>query len=78
MMNPMQIMNAVRNPQAFLQQMMNNNPQMKNNPMAQNILNMAQSGNVSGIEQFGRNMAKERGVDFDQAFSDFKNQFGVK
>lgn len=51
------------------------NSPMASNPMAKNLLSMAQQGNISGIEQFGRNIAKERGVDFDQAFANFRNQF---
>lgn len=65
------------NPQQILMQMMNNS-RIANNPMAQNLVNMARSGNTQGIEQIGRNMAKERGVDFDKAFSEFRSQFGIK
>jgi len=77
MMAIMQMMKGGGNPQAMLQQMMGNNAIMSN-PMAKNILNMAQQGNISGIEEMGRNIAKERGVDFDKAFSDFKAQFPMK
>lgn len=78
MMNPMQIMQMMRggSPQQFIQQMMGNN-QIMSNPMAKNVLNMAQNGNMKGIEQLGRNVAKEKGIDFDKAFYDFKNQFHV-
>jgi hypothetical protein len=65
------------NPQQILMQMMNNS-RIANNPMVQNLVNMARSGNAQGIEQIGRNMAKERGVDFDKAFSEFRSQFGMK
>lgn len=65
------------NPQQILMQMMNNS-RIANNPMAQNLVNMARSGNTQGIEQIGRNMAKERGIDFDKAFSEFRSQFGMK
>lgn len=51
------------------------NSPMMNNPMAKNVLDLAKQGNVSAIEQFGRNIAKERGVDFDKAFANFRNQF---
>lgn len=74
MMAIMQMMRGGGNPQTMLQQMMGNS-QITSNPMAKNILSMAQKGDISGIEKFGRNMAKERGVDFDKAFSEFKNQF---
>lgn len=78
MFNPMQIMQMIKggNPQQMLQQLMGDS-QMMQNPMARNTLEMAQKGNIKGIEQLGRNMAAERGVDFDKAFSDFKNQFGL-
>ena len=67
----------MKNPQAFIQQMMNNSQVMRN-PIAKNIIDMAQKGDVEGIEQMGRNIAKERGIDFDKAFSDFKKQFPIE
>lgn len=62
------------NTQQMIQQMVGNS-QIMSNPMAKNVLDMAQKGDISGIEQFGRNIAKERGIDFDKAFSEFKSQF---
>ena len=76
-MNPFQMLGAMKNPQAFIQQMMNNSQVMRN-PIAKNIIDMAQKGDVEGIEQMGRNIAKERGIDFDKAFSDFKKQFPIE
>ena len=75
--NPIQLIQAMKNPQAFMQQMMNNSQVMRN-PMAKNIIDMAQKGDVAGIEQMGRNIAKEKGIDFDKAFSDFKKQFPIE
>lgn len=76
-MNPFQMIGAIKNPQAFMQQMMNNSQVMRN-PIVKNIIDMAQKGDVEGIEQMGRNIAKERGIDFDKAFSDFKKQFPIE
>ena len=76
-MNPFQMLGAMKNPQAFIQQMMNNSQVMRN-PIAKNIIDMAQKGDVAGIEQMGRNIAKEKGIDFDKAFSDFKKQFPIE
>ena len=76
-MNPFQMLGAMKNPQAFIQQMMNNSQVMRN-PMAKNIIDMAQKGDIEGIEQMGRNIAKEKGIDFDKAFSDFKKQFPIE
>lgn len=76
--NPMQLMQMFKgNPQQAMQQIMGNN-QLANNPIARNFMDMAKCGNLSGIEEFGRNMAKERGVDFDKEFEKFKSQFGMK
>lgn len=72
-MNVFQMINS-GNPKQIVMRMMNN-PQIANNPMAKNMFEMAKNGNLKGIEEMGRNIAKERGVDFDKAFSDFKNQF---
>ena len=73
-MNPMQMLQVMKNPQQFLQQMMGNSSVMKN-PMARNAMQMAQKGDSKGIEQMARNLCKEKGIDFDKSFSDFKNQF---
>ena len=69
-----QMIKSGGNPQQIIQNMMGNNEIMKN-PMAKNILGMAKNGDIAGVEQLGRNIAKERGVDFDQEFAKFKNQF---
>ena len=75
-MNPMIFFHMLKggNPQQMVMKMMNN-PQMANNPIAKNMFNMAKNGDLQGIEEMGRNIAKERGIDFDKAFNDFKNQF---
>ena len=73
-MNPMQMLQGMRNPQQLLQQMMGNSSVTKN-PMARNDIQMAQKGDSNGIEQMARNLCKEKGIDFDKSFSDFKNQF---
>ena len=73
----MNFFQAFRSPQQFLQSMIGNS-QVMQNPMARNIIDMAQKGDVAGIEQMGRNIAKEKGIDFDKAFSDFKKQFPIE
>lgn len=44
-----------------------------NNPILGNLINMAERGDNQGVENFARNMLKERGMDFDKEFSIFKN-----
>jgi len=78
-MNLMNIMQMIKggNPQQIIQQMLKDNCQFANNPIVMNMLDMAKSGDISGIEQIGRNIAKEKGIDFDKEFSKFKNQFHI-
>ena len=73
-MNVFQMINS-GNPKQIVMRMMND-PQIANNPMAKNMFEMAKNGNLKGIEEMGRNIAKERGVDFDKAFSDFSKCWG--
>lgn len=47
------------------------------NPMMQNLLSLAQKGNTKEIESIARNMAKEKGVDFDIEFNSFRRTFGL-
>ena len=74
-MNPMQMLQGMRNPQQFLQQIMGNSIVMKN-PMARNAMQMAQNGDSKGIEQMARNLCKEKGIDADDVFNQIKSRFG--
>ena len=77
MMNPMQLIQMMRggNPQQFLQQMMGNN-QIMSNPIMKNTMQMAQQGNIQGIEQMARNLCKEKGLNADDVFNQIKSRFG--
>ena len=75
-MNPMQMLQGMRNPQQFLQQMIGNR-QMMSNPIIKNALGMAQNGDSKGIEQMARNLCKEKGIDADKAFESIKSQLGM-
>lgn len=44
-----------------------------NNPILNNIMNMAQNGDTKGVENFARNICKQRGLDFDTEFNKFKS-----
>ena len=61
-----------------IQAMVMNLLKRNNNPMIQNLVNMAQQGNAKGVEEFARNYMKEQGRDFDIEFANFKKQFGSK
>lgn len=70
-------MNAMRNPQVFMQQMMNNN-QMMQNPIAKNAIDMMQRGDRQGTEQLARNLLKSKGIDPDEFYRNIQSQFGIK
>lgn len=45
------------------------------NPIAVNLMQLAKQGNTKEIEQIARNIAKEKGIDFDKEFNSFKQMF---
>lgn len=75
-MNPMSIFQMIKGgPQQVVQQMMKNN-QLMSNPIMQNAMQMAQQGNMQGIEQMARNLCKEKGLNADEVFNQIKGKFG--
>lgn len=42
-----------------------------NNPMMNNLIDMAEKGNTKGVEQFARNFCKGNGRDFDKEYAEF-------
>ena len=75
-MNPFQMLGAMKNPQAFIQQMMNNS-QIMQNPMAKNAIQMYQNGDTQGLQAMAENLAKERGTTPQQVQDIIKKQFGM-
>lgn len=74
--NPMQLIQAMKNPQAFMQQMMNNS-QIMQNPMARNALEMYKNGDSQGLQSMAENLCKERGTTPQKIQDMIKNQFGM-
>jgi hypothetical protein len=75
-MNPINIFQMMKaGPKQFIQQMMGNN-QMMSNPIMKNTLEMAQQGNMRGVEQMARNLCKEKGLNADEVFNQVKGKFG--
>lgn len=75
MMQIISLMKSGGNPQQMVLSMLEQ--QTENNPFAANLLQLAK-GNKSGeIEQIARNLAKERGIDFDTEFNNFKKTLGL-
>ena len=77
MNNPLNIIQALGNPQQFLQKVMGNN-QIMSNPMAKNAVEMMKKGNTQGVEQIARNLCKEKGLNADDVMNQIKGQFGMK
>ena len=79
-MNPMQILQNFfgkgGNPEQLLQKAIGMSG--NNNPMIANLMSLAKSGNKEQVEQFARNVCKERGIDFDKEFSAFISQIKSK
>lgn len=74
--NPMQIMQLIKgggNPQQLVMNMLNQ--QSQQNPMYANIMKLAQNKDTAGLEKIARNLAQERGMDFDKEFANFKQNF---
>ncbi len=79
-MNPMMIMQMMMgggNPQAMLNQMMNNS-QIMSNPMAKNVVEMMQKGDRQGLQNMAENMCKENGTTIEQMKNNLMGQFGMK
>ena len=69
-MNPMQFLRGIKNPQQFVINMLGQNQ----TPMGAQLMNLAKTGDKTQIENFARNIFKERGMDFDKSFAEFKKQ----
>ena len=76
-MNPFQMLGEMKNPQAFIQQMMNNS-QIMQNPMIRNAMQMYKNGDSKGLKDMAENLAKERGTTVDDMKRQIMAQFGMK
>ena len=75
MINPMQLIQLIKggyNPQQLVMNILQQ--QNPNNPILNNAKTLAENGNTSGLEQIARNLAAQRGLDFDKQFANFKKQ----
>lgn len=71
-MNPIQMLQLLnQNPQQLVKQMLGNNP------MSNNLVNLIGNRDTKGLEQMARNMAKEKGLDADKLFDDYKTRLGM-
>lgn len=63
--NPFQLIQLIKggmNPQQLVMNLLQNN----NNPILQNAVNLAQNGNITALENLARNLAQQRGLNYDE------------
>ena len=63
------------NPEQMMMSMLEQSAQ--NNPILENLLNMVKNNDSEGIENYVRNVAREKGIDYDKEFNSFKQMFGL-
>lgn len=74
MNNPINILKAMMvkmSPKDMAMSMLKNN----SNPVCSNLIDMMNKHDEKGIEEFARNICKEKNIDFDKDFADFMNNF---
>ena len=67
----MNIAHMLTNPQAFIQNVINNSPLMQN-PAFKNAVDMYQKGDVKGLQELANNVARQKGTTVD----DIRKQIG--
>lgn len=71
--NPMQLIQLIKggmNPQQLVLSILQ---QQGSNPILNNATNLAQQGDVTALTAIARNLAQQRGLDFDKEFANFKS-----
>ena len=77
--NPMLLVQAIKNgqnPQQLMLNILQNN--MSGTPLGDNLIQLARNGRSADIEQIVRNIAKQKGIDFDKEFPIFVEKLGLK
>ena len=72
MNNIFQALQTLKNPQALMQNILNN-PQLSQNPMMHSALELYNKGDVQGLQNLAQNLAKSQGVSLD----DLRKNFGI-
>ena len=68
MMNPMEIM---------LQRMMNS-PQVQNNPLARNAMEMYNNGDSKGLQEMAENLCRENGTSIEEMKKSIIQRFSLR
>lgn len=70
------LLQAIKNPQAFIQQAMNNS-QFMSNPISKNALEMYQKGDKKGLNELADNLCKEKGINRQDFEKQIMSQIGM-
>lgn len=65
------------NPMQFAMKMLQRNPQVMNNPQAQGLMEVIQSGDTAKGKQMAENLCKTYGVTPDQALEEARKFFHI-
>lgn len=78
MINPMQLIQMVRNgnPQQTIIDSIRK--QTGNNPVLNNAIEMAEKHDSQGLEKLARNLCESNGLNADEMVKQIKSQFGMK
>lgn len=75
MINVLEMIKSGQNPQQLVIQILEQ--RMGGTPLGNNLINLARQGNGQEIERIARNLAAQRGIDFDTEFEKFRRQMGL-
>lgn len=73
-MQLIQLMKSGLNPQQLLMSILQQ-PGNSNSPLVQNAYNLAKKNDISGLEMIARNVANQRGLNYEESFAQFLNYF---
>ena len=78
-MNIMQFVQMMKNGNSNPQQLLINMMQQKmgGTPFGDNLISLVQQGKSADIEQIARNLCASKGINFEEAFTNFKQQLGL-
>lgn len=66
--------NMFGNPKQYVMNMIAQNPMIKNNPILQNALQLAEKGNEQGLKELANNVTQSKGMNLQ----DIMSHFGIK
>lgn len=76
--NPIQLIQMIKSGQNPQQLMLNVLQQRtQDNPLIQNLYQLAQKNDTAAIKAIARNIYAEKGLDFDKEFNSFKKTLGL-